>query len=111
MDDLGSLSMPAPPNEDIMQWEASSDYCMSHFDAVMTDASDSLSEAFLTAVEREFTEWASAPITVPDSEPLTIPSHNHNYVHDSYTPSYNNPFFDEFHAFHPREGSQTVDYY
>lgn len=44
-------------------------------------------------------------------ELIVTPTVPNAYVHDEYTPSFNNPFFEEFHAFTPRGASPTVDYY
>ncbi len=46
----------------------------------------------------DFTSWANTPSGGEQQQ-------------DFYTPSFNNPFFDEYHLFHPRGGSDTVDYY
>lgn len=64
----------------------------------------------------DFTQWAMSidevpTLTEPSAQPLTTPSHDHTYVHDDYTPSYNNPFFEDFHAYNPRGGLSVVDYY
>lgn len=109
-DNLGSLSIyTVGAAIEKMDWEPTTAPYSSSVPAQPVHSPNT--QALLTEIDNEFMAWLNEPPTVTDSEPITIPTHNHNYVHDNYTPSYNNPFFDEFHAFHPRDGAQNVDYY
>lgn len=65
----------------------------------------------LDQVLEEFHNWASTPVQPLQIEDITTQFDAPPVVDDPYTPSYNNPFFDDFHLYHPRGGLSTVDYY
>ncbi len=79
-------------------------------DVVMQDADlttlSTVGNLISASIEENMTQFEM------DMEDLLVtPTADHSYVHDDYTPSYNNPFFSDFHAYHPRGGQETVDYY
>lgn len=77
-----------------------------HMDWVPTDPATTLDQ-----VLQDFESWASTPVQPISIEDITTQTEEAPALEDPYTPSFNNPFFDDYHLYHPRGGLSTVDYY